>query len=839
MSTVAARPVARVTLSAGTFSVIAGSEASAGCLVIRSDTVLAGAGAGTRIELVDNGGHDVTGILRTANGSPLADGSISSTSNVTVRDLVIDGNRDLLGDGRKVDGFYCGPDPQTSVNHDSNITIENVVSENCSRYGFDPHATTVGLTFRNCSALGNLDGFTIDGCGLPGSGNGVALIGCIASNNDRHGINIVTGSQNLTLTDIVATHNGQIHVDGGSGIMVQSGDNEVRGWTRGVTITNATIGDNGGGSDAQIAIMQAADIVIDGVAAAAAYLGPLISLHGVDTVAITVTAAQAAEISVSDYTQTFDDWSNGSADDRLIPWLAVTINGGPASSSSAIAGWDFDANAATAPSDEVGSGNDTLSGDATVALNERFAGGRGDDVIRGYGGVDALFGDDGNDTLRGGAGDDRDNPSTSAFIEGGLFGSTGNDRLYGEAGDDDLRGGSGNDLLDGGLGADLMEGGQGNDTFVVDAVGDVVVEVPKRGLDRIETTLATFSLAGLAAIEQLTGLLTSGQRLTGNAAANRIAGGSGADRLDGAGGGDDTLIGGLGADSYVVDTTTDVIIEAAGGGSDCVLASVSYSLVDTDGTGTSGGNVERLVLTGGLAINATGNALANVLQGNGAANTLAGGAGNDRLGGGAGADLLIGGTGNDTYVVDDADHIAEAAGGGVDSIFSSINWSLIDTDGGGSDGGGVENLTLTGSAAINGIGNDFANVLTGNAAANLLVGKGGADRLTGGAGRDTFRFDTGLPGNNDVITDFVAIDDTIQLENAVFMALGIATGALAAGKFWASASGLAHDLDDRVIYNTTSGALWFDVNGNAAGGAIQFASLTAHLQLTAADFVVT
>ena len=70
-------------------------------------------------------------------------------------------------------------------------------------------------------------------------------------------------------------------------------------------------------------------------------------------------------------------------------------------------------------------------------------------------------------------------------------------------------------------------------------------------------------------------------------------------------------------------------------------------------------------------------------------------------------------------------------------------------------------LTLTGSAAINGIGNDFANVLTGNAAANLLVGKGGADRLTGGAGRDTFRFDTGLPGNNDVITDFVAIDDTI------------------------------------------------------------------------------
>ena len=99
--------------------------------------------------------------------------------------------------------------------------------------------------------------------------------------------------------------------------------------------------------------------------------------------------------------------------------------------------------------------------------------------------------------------------------------------------------------------------------------------------------------------------------------------------------------GGAGNDIFLVDNVGDTVVEAAGGGTDTVKSSVSFTL---------GANVENLTLTGTSALNGTGNALDNVLIGNAGANTLAGDAGNDRFDGKAGDDLLIGGTGNDTYV---------------------------------------------------------------------------------------------------------------------------------------------------------------------------------------------
>ncbi len=111
------------------------------------------------------------------------------------------------------------------------------------------------------------------------------------------------------------------------------------------------------------------------------------------------------------------------------------------------------------------------------------------------------------------------------------------------------------------------------------------------------------------------------------------------------------------------------------------------------------------------------------------ADTLIGNAASNRLDGGAGADTMAGGLGNDTYVVDSAlDVTTELEGGGVDTVHSSISWSLFEE---------VENLTLTGAAAINGTGNTLANVITGNGAANVLVGLGGDDSLFGNAGDDT------------------------------------------------------------------------------------------------------
>ncbi|WP_052149394.1 calcium-binding protein [Sphingomonas sp. Ant20] len=190
--------------------------------------------------------------------------------------------------------------------------------------------------------------------------------------------------------------------------------------------------------------------------------------------------------------------------------------------------------------------------------------------------------------------------------------------------------------------------------------------------------------------------------------------------------------------------------------------------------------VDNLELTGSAAINATGNADANVLTGNAGVNrltglegadTLRGLAGNDQLfggdgaddlDGGVGADLLSGGTGNDTYTVDNvSDVVDETDGDGVDLVKSSVTFTLA---------AGVENLTLTGSGSPSATGNAAANILTGNGAANTLtgldgddtlIGLSGNDRLNGGAGADILNGGTG----SDIMTggdgdDLYSVDTT-------------------------------------------------------------------------------
>ncbi|MCC7183407.1 MAG: calcium-binding protein, partial [Rhodocyclaceae bacterium] len=176
-------------------------------------------------------------------------------------------------------------------------------------------------------------------------------------------------------------------------------------------------------------------------------------------------------------------------------------------------------------------------------------------------------------------------------------------------------------------------------------------------------------------------------------------------------------------------------------------------------TYTLGANIENLGLTGGAAINGTGNALANALAGNGAANVLSGGGGNDWLDGGAGADALVGGTGDDAYVVDDAgDVVIENADEGIDGVQAAVTYTL---------GANIENLGLTGGAAINGTGNALANGLAGNGAANVLSGGGGNDWLDGGAGADALIGGTGddayaVGDAGDVVTEYANEgDDTV------------------------------------------------------------------------------
>ncbi|MEG4007707.1 calcium-binding protein [Microcoleus sp. Pol11C1] len=287
------------------------------------------------------------------------------------------------------------------------------------------------------------------------------------------------------------------------------------------------------------------------------------------------------------------------------------------------------------------------------------------------------------------------------------------DQLYGDAGNDTLNGDEGDDRLDGGLGADQLAGGLGIDTYVVDNVGDIVNELPDQGIDRVESRVTYYTLS--ANVENLS--LDSNAAITGygNTLPNTITGNTANNWLDG-GTGADQLTGGLGNDTYFVDDTGDVVTELAGGGTDEVRSTITYTLLT---------EVENLRLGGSGPINGTGNTLPNKIIGNAA---------NNELDGGTGADELTGGLGNDIYKVDNReDKVAEFAGQGTDEVRSTVSYGLPEAE--------VENLSLEGSAPINGFGNSLSNIITGNAANNYLTGFGGGDQFRGGLGDDIYSID--------------------------------------------------------------------------------------------------
>ena len=433
-----------------------------------------------------------------------------------------------------------------------------------------------------------------------------------------------------------------------------------------------------------------------------------------------------------------------------------------------------------------------------------------------------------------------------------IEGSTQNDRLTGNAeanslfgldGNDRLSGGGGNDVLDGGLGSDFMLGGAGNDTYIVDAAGDRVFETTTTtstdnagGIDTVMSAVS-FSLdasAGVRFVERLTLTGTANLNGTGNALANILTGNTGNNVLNGSLG-NDIMLGGAGNDTYIVDAAGDRVFETTtttstdnAGGIDTVRSAVSFNLDARDGVRF----VERLTLTGTANLNGTGNALANVLTGN---------AGNNILNGGLGNDIMLGGAGNDTYIVDAAgDRVFETTttastenAGGIDTVRSEVSFNLDASAG----VRFVERLTLTGTADLNGTGNALANILTGNTGDNALNGGLGNDILLGGAGNDTFVFNTALSAANvDRMSDFNVDEDMIRLENAVLT--GLASGTLSVSAFAMNLTGLATDALDRIIYETDTGRLYFDADGNGVGARVQFATLAANLALTNEEFFV-
>ncbi len=297
---------------------------------------------------------------------------------------------------------------------------------------------------------------------------------------------------------------------------------------------------------------------------------------------------------------------------------------------------------------------------------------------------------------------------------------------------------------------------------------------PTAGDDDLDGTAGDDSISGLAGEDTIDGG-DGDDYIDGGDDNDVLIGGAGNDYLKG-GLGADAMSGGTGNDTYIVDNLGDTTDETGGDGIDLVRASISWTI---------GADIENLdMLSGGGAINGTGNELDNVLTGNSydnilsglagadtliggggddvldggeddddldggngddqlfggaGADDLIGGAGHDLLDGGAGGDDMVGGLGNDIYVVDDVlDTVTEAANGGTDTVQASISYSL---------GANVEHLTLTGSGDIDGTGNSLRNTLTGNNGANTLNGGDEIDTINGGDGDDVLNGDAG----NDVL----------------------------------------------------------------------------------------
>ncbi|MEA2999710.1 MAG: hypothetical protein QOK17_1543 [Sphingomonadales bacterium] len=439
----------------------------------------------------------------------------------------------------------------------------------------------------------------------------------------------------------------------------------------------------------------------------------------------------------------------------------------------------------------------TLTGNALANVvagftgNDVIDGGAGADVLQGGAGNDVYYVDDAGDAVTDTSGTDEIRTALAVYTIGAssgvenltglattgqslsgtggsntIRGGSGDDQLFGLAGTDTLWGGAGNDQLDGGTSGDVMRGEQGDDTYLVDSSSDAVIENAGEGIDKVQTALASYTLA--ANVENLTGTAATAQTLRGNALDNTITAGGASDTINSSDGGADTVIANGGNDIiYFGAAMTSADQVDGGAGADIVMLQGAYAglvlganalvnvetlqlLTRTDtrflGNGTTpdsynittvdanvANGAELIVDASALASNEmltfngsaetdgrfriTGGAGADSLTGGAWTDTLTGGAGDDVLDGGANADTMTGGSGNDAYVVDSlADTVTELAGGGADEIRTAMaSYTLTAAN--------VETLRGTSNAG---------QALTAGAAGQTIIGAGGNDVLADG-----------------------------------------------------------------------------------------------------------
>jgi trimeric autotransporter adhesin len=746
-----------------------------------ADTMSGGTGDDTYV--VDNIGDIVTEAA--GAGTDTVESSITYTLTSNVENLTLTGTADINGTGNGLDNIITGNGGNNSLNGlVGNDTLNGGA-------GNDTLDGGVGADAMNGGA-GN-DTYIVDNAGDLVTEAVIAGTDTVQSSISY---TLTANVENLTLTGTAITGTGN---DLDNTITGNASDNTLNGGAGNDTLDGGTGADamNGSAGNDTYIVENTGDIVTEA------------ANEGTDTVQSSINYTLTDNVENLTLTGTGDINGTGNALDNIIIGNSSnnTIKSGAGNDTLNSGAGDDKLNPGTgADKIDGGAGNDTLTinnstdtADTTITYttttNGTITGGSNNGTtFQNIEGVEITTGA-GNDninvsaattnfgvTVYGGAGNDTIVGSATAFSQS-LSGDDGNDNITGGNIGDYLYGGAGNDTLDGGTGSDAMSGGTGDDTYIVDNIGDTATELANQGIDTIQSSVTYVLSNNSLDVENLILTGTADLNGTGNALDNTITGNAGNNTLDGGAGNDtliggagaDTMIGGTGNDTYIVDNAGDIVTEAPGAGTDTVQSSISYTLTD---------NVENLTLTGTGDINGTGNGLANTITGN---------AGNNILDGGAGADTMIGGAGNDTYIVDNVgDIVTEAPGAGTDTVQSSISYTLTDN---------VENLTLTGTADINGTGNVLNNTITGNAGNNILDGGAGADTMIGGFGNDTYIVDNA----GDIVTEAAgAGTDTVQSSISYTLTDNVENLTLTGT---ADINGTGNGLDNTIIGNAGNNIL--------------------------------
>ncbi|MBD2461923.1 right-handed parallel beta-helix repeat-containing protein [Oscillatoria sp. FACHB-1407] len=602
---------------------------------LRSNVTLKGSGWRTIVRLADQATLSDAGMIRTQGSSPLS--SDVEIYNGHITDMQIDGNRERQSVKSNKYGIYGVY---------ANSSFENLYIRNTPSYGFDPHENsnngtpTTNLTIRNNIVENSgLDGITLDKVIDSVVENNLTF------NNDRHGVNVVTDSENTRIENNVSIDNG------GNGITVQLGSRNLPIYNNQIAL-NSTSGIylfQEGGNDIQgnviqrngrygVAVLSSSGNTISGNWVFDNSQSRNEGYSEIELYSDNITYSTNNVLRNNFIRSSLVNRSRFSIRERSPGDTNNTITGNATYGAAREQTRVNSASSVFAPQRArtiAGNWrNNLLKG---TAANNVMLGRQGTDRVIGFAGNDVLMGGAGNDTLFGGIGND------SVWGEAGndtITSGLGKDYVSGDAGDDRVNGEAGNDTLIGGIGRDTMRGGVGNDSLYGGEQNDSMSG--QDGNDYLWGESGDDTLAGDAGNDYLNGGAGS-DRLNGGTENDVLDGDAGLDNLNG-GAGDDFVKGGLDNDTLLGDLGNDYL--DGGKGNDSLNGGAGNDLLE----GEDGNDI----LQGG-----TGNDI------------LRGGSGADALTGSAGADVLVGGTDNDVLTLGsdgDRDTVLYARGDGTDAV---------------------------------------------------------------------------------------------------------------------------------------------------------------------------